>query len=131
MREEGDEFREKHLHSKDEKDKTPYTPDWRKQVPGDGDALGGPYIGVHMRRGDFAHYAHKETVPSIEEIGTEVQKLLDKWKIKKVYLSTDGTDEGTVSFRLNVLLFSIRSCLYYFKTFAIDHFNDISRKLKN
>ena len=44
-------------------------------------------------QGDFT-YAHQETVPSIEEIGTEVAKQLKKYKLKKVYVATDGTDEG-------------------------------------
>ena len=69
LRAEGDIFRAKFLNSTDVKDGTPYDEDWRKQIPSR--ATGGPYIGVHMRRGDFT-YAHKETVPSIEEIGHEV-----------------------------------------------------------
>jgi len=92
LREVADKFREKKLKSTDDKDKTPYADDWRKQMPEDGSALGGPYLSLHMRRGDFT-YAHQETVPSIEEIGTEVAKQLKKYKLKKVYLATDGTDE--------------------------------------
>ena len=93
MREVGDDFREKKLDSTDEKDKTPYDPDWRNQTPKEGSAIGGPYIALHMRRGDFA-YAHKATVPSIEELGKELAKKLKEYKLKKVYLATDGTDEG-------------------------------------
>ena len=52
-------------------DGTHYEDDWREQIPIDGHSKGGPYIGVHMRRGDFAN-AHKETVPTIAEIGEEV-----------------------------------------------------------
>ena len=84
-------FREKFLNSTDVADKTPYNEDWRKQLPKDSSALGGPYLGIHMRRGDFT-YAHEETIPSIEEIGQHVAKLLSKYKLDTVYLSTDGTD---------------------------------------
>ena len=94
LREVADKFRSDFLDSDDKKDKTPYNEDdWRKQVPKPDSALGGPYIGVHMRRGDFA-YSHKETVPSIKEIGEEVKKQLKKYKLKKVYVSTDGSQEG-------------------------------------
>ena len=105
MREVADKFREKKLKSTDDKDKTPYAEDWREQVPEEGSALGGPYLSLHMRRGDFT-YAHQETVPSIEEIGTEVAKQLKKYKLKKVYLATDGTDEGR---RLNTRMI-VRQC---------------------
>ena len=94
LREVADKFRSDFLDSDDKKDKTPYNEDdWRKQVPKGGSALGGPYLGLHMRRADFA-YAHHKTVPSIKEIGEEVKKQLKKYKLKKVYVSTDGSQEG-------------------------------------
>lgn len=93
LRKEGDRYRAKYLSSNDKSDRTVYETDWRKQIPdSDGKALGGPYLGLHMRRGDFT-YAHKETVPSIEEIADECNKILLKYKLKIIYLSTDGTDE--------------------------------------
>ena len=95
LRDRADQFREKKLNSNDIQDKTIYAEDWREQVPEDDSALGGPYLAMHMRRGDFS-YAHKETVPSIEEVGKEMAKRLKEYKLKKVYLSTDGTDEGKV-----------------------------------
>lgn len=92
LRIEGDQFREKYLNSKDENDKTTYNADWRKQFPKENSALGGPYLGLHMRRADFA-YAHKETVPSIAEIGEEVNKMLKKYKLKLIYLATDSDEK--------------------------------------
>jgi len=92
LRKEGDLFRATYLNSTNEKDKTLYNNDWRRQTPKDSSALGGPYIGLHMRRGDFT-YAHQETIPSIEEIGTEVGKMLKKYDLNMVYVSTDGTDK--------------------------------------
>ena len=102
LRDRADQFREKKLNSNDIQDKTIYAEDWREQVPEDDSALGGPYLAMHMRRGDFS-YAHKETVPSIEEVGKEMAKRLKEYKLKKVYLSTDGTDEGKVLY----ILFSL------------------------
>lgn len=93
MREAGDEFRNKYLDSSDQKDKTPYTENWIEQVPKANSAIGGPFLGVHMRRADFT-YAHKESVPSIEEMGEEIAKILKQYKLRKIYLATDGTDEG-------------------------------------
>lgn len=96
LRDRADQFREKKLNSNNVQDKTVYAEDWREQVPEEGSALGGPYLAMHMRRGDFA-YAHKETVPSIAEVGKEIAKRLKEYKLKKVYLSTDGTDEGIMN----------------------------------
>jgi len=90
LRDAANKFRMKSLQSNDEDDGTHYEEDWREQVPLDGHSKGGPYIGVHMRRGDFTH-AHKETVPTIAEIAEEVVKALKKYKLRKLYVSTDGT----------------------------------------
>ena len=103
LRDLANQFREKNLDSNDAKDKTVYADDWREQVPEEGSAVGGPYLAMHMRRGDFT-YAHKETVPSIEEVGKEIAKRLKEYKLKKVYLSTDGTDEGKEYIFFDVLL---------------------------
>jgi len=93
LRQEGDEYRFKYLNSTDINDKTPYHgEDWRKQIPEPDSAVGGPYIGVHMRRGDFAN-GRKSTIPSVQEIGEEVEKKLAEYQLDKVYVSTDGTHE--------------------------------------
>jgi len=91
LRDAGNKFRMKYLQSNDEDDGTHYEDDWREQIPVDGHSNGGPFIGVHLRRGDFAR-ARSETVPTIEEVGLEIAKVLKKYKLRKVYLSTDGTD---------------------------------------
>ena len=94
LRHEADKFRRTTLKSTDESDHTPYNDkDWRKQVPVDGSARGGNFLGLHMRRGDFARN-HRETVPSFKELGLEVKKRLEEYKLDVVYLSTDATDEG-------------------------------------
>lgn len=95
LREEGNKFRKEFLQSDDKKDKTPYNEDWTNQVPKQSSAIGGPYLGVHMRRGDFT-FAHKETVPSIDELGQEISRKLKEYKLKVVYLATDGSDQGVL-----------------------------------
>ncbi|XP_002160070.1 GDP-fucose protein O-fucosyltransferase 2 isoform X1 [Hydra vulgaris] len=97
----GDEYRQKFLNSNDKADKTVYAEDWRDQHPQEGSALGGPYIAVHMRRGDFS-YARKETVPTIEQYAQNAENMLKKYKLKNIYLSTDATDEEIEEFKSNV-----------------------------
>lgn len=46
-----------------------------------------------MRRGDFAN-SRSDTIPSFGEIGLEVEKKLQEYKLKKVYVATDGTQQG-------------------------------------
>lgn len=92
LREGADAFRRKYLNSNDEDDHTHYEEDWRIQIPLEGHARGGPYLGVHMRRGDFV-FVHKEITPSIAKIGKEIAKILMKYKISTVYVATDGSDK--------------------------------------
>ena len=49
----GNAFRFSYLNSNDEDDNTHYEEDWREQIPLDGHAHGGPFLGLHVRRGDF------------------------------------------------------------------------------
>ena len=94
LRKEADLFRAEFLNSTDDSDVTPYNDkNWRKQVPKDGSAQGGDYLSVHMRRGDFVA-SGREGVPSIKTVGKQIKKLLKKLKLERVFLATDGTNEG-------------------------------------
>ena len=94
LRLEADRFRAEVLNSTDESDRTPYNDEnWWKQIPVDGSALGGSYLAVHLRRGDFL-YGHSEEVPSIKAARKQIKMLIKKHDIKAVFLATDGTDEG-------------------------------------
>ncbi len=94
LREEANKFREEFLNSTDQTDATPYNhQDWRKQVPKDGTARGGDYLSVHMRRGDFV-FSGREGVPSIKATRKQIRKLLKKLKLDKVFLATDGNQNG-------------------------------------
>ncbi|XP_064644604.1 GDP-fucose protein O-fucosyltransferase 2-like isoform X2 [Lineus longissimus] len=92
LREVGDKFRSDYLDSTDEKDNTVLDPDWRNMRRKHGDAKGGPYIGVHLRRADFLRVRENE-VPSIQGAAKTLKKLLKEYKLKKVFIATDGTRE--------------------------------------
>ena len=86
-----------YLNSTDESDLTPYIDeDWRLQVPKDGSAVGGDYLAVHLRRGDFL-FSGRKGVPTITAVRKQISKLLKKLKLKEVFLATDGSDKGKCS----------------------------------
>ena len=55
------------------------------------EAVGGPYIGVHLRRKDFL-YARKEELPSLEGAVKEIKSKMAEYKVDKVFIGTDGVD---------------------------------------
>lgn len=87
-----DMFRLDHLYSNDRRDRTELTADWRDMERHHGDALGGPYLGIHLRQGDLAtgRPAH---VPSLEcalkQMRALAINLLDLRPFERVYLATD------------------------------------------
>ncbi|CAK8690674.1 GDP-fucose protein O-fucosyltransferase 2-like [Clavelina lepadiformis] len=91
LRKEADKFRMENLDSNDEKDKTVMPRDWRDHKCTE-DALGGPYIALHYRRKDFLH-VRKEGVPSILRVAEQLNQLMKKYKVKKVFVASDGTKE--------------------------------------
>ena len=54
---------------------------------------GGPYLSVHLRRGDYV-YARAGDIPSITGAANQINKLLKRHKLKKVFVATDATKEG-------------------------------------
>ncbi|XP_064608474.1 GDP-fucose protein O-fucosyltransferase 2-like isoform X2 [Liolophura sinensis] len=85
----GDEFREKYLDSIDEKDKTVMEDDWTSVRKQHGDAVGGPYIGVHLRRKDYLR-AHPDHVPSLKNAAKQIKNKLKEFKLNTVYIGTDA-----------------------------------------
>ncbi|XP_073502661.1 GDP-fucose protein O-fucosyltransferase 2 isoform X2 [Phyllobates terribilis] len=84
----GDEFRANFLESNDEDDKTVFSEDWTK-VKKPSASIGGPYLGVHLRRKDFI-WGHRDDVPSLQWATEEIHSLLKKLKLKKVFIATDA-----------------------------------------
>lgn len=58
-----------------------------------GTALGGPYLGVHLRRKDFI-WGHREDVPSLQGAVKKIRSLLEAYKLEKVFIATDAVEEG-------------------------------------
>ncbi|XP_019630147.1 PREDICTED: GDP-fucose protein O-fucosyltransferase 2-like [Branchiostoma belcheri] len=88
----GNEFRRKYLNSTDKDDKTIMWEDWRTFKPAVGSAKGGPYLAVHLRRGDFAR-SHTKNVPSLQGAAKQINLIMQEQKLEKVYLATDANDQ--------------------------------------
>ncbi|KAM9630034.1 LOW QUALITY PROTEIN: GDP-fucose protein O-fucosyltransferase 2-like [Morphnus guianensis] len=88
----GDNFRNKYLQSTDEADRTHYNEDWTQMKVKMGTALGGPYLGVHLRRKDFI-WGHREDVPSLQGAVKKIRSLLEMHKLEKVFVATDAVEE--------------------------------------
>ncbi|XP_062580232.1 GDP-fucose protein O-fucosyltransferase 2-like [Saccostrea cucullata] len=97
LRDIGDEFRRENLDSTDEDDKT-VLEDWTKMKRKHGDALGGPYVGVHLRRMDYL-YAREGNLPSLKGAAKQVKKILKEYKLKKVFVATDAPSEEFEEFQ--------------------------------
>jgi len=89
------EYRLKNLDSEDEKDKTSgiWDKKWSdvERRSENAEALGGPYIGVHLRRKDFL-YARKEELPSLEGAAKEIKNKMEEYGVDKVFIGTDGVE---------------------------------------
>ncbi|KFQ17253.1 GDP-fucose protein O-fucosyltransferase 2, partial [Merops nubicus] len=88
----GDEFRNRSLQSGDEADRTHYKEDWTQMKVKMGTALGGPYLGVHLRRKDFI-WGHRGDVPSLQGAVRKIRSLLETHKLEKVFVATDAVEE--------------------------------------
>ena len=109
------EIRSNLLNSNDFSDKTEVEDDWRitkvtlkmlylyennlisnilKRLHGT--AIGGPYLAVHLRRGDFL-YSRKSIVVSLKRVAQQVGNILLKLNLSTIYLATDSTFEGLIS----------------------------------
>ncbi|OWK50581.1 GDP-fucose protein O-fucosyltransferase 2 [Lonchura striata] len=88
----GDKFRKEYLQSTDEADKTQYKEDWTQMKIKTGTALGGPYLGVHLRRRDFV-WGHREDVPSLQGAVKKIYSLLEMLNLEKVFVATDAVEE--------------------------------------
>ena len=76
-----------------------------------GTAIGGPYLAVHLRRGDFL-YSRKSIVVTLKRVAQQVNNILMKLNLSTVYLATDSSFEGLVL--LFILLDDCELCSYMF-----------------
>ncbi|KAE9556562.1 hypothetical protein FO519_000256 [Halicephalobus sp. NKZ332] len=77
-----DDFIRKNLDANNASFNLYYPEDWRDEKEGLRVAIGGRYISVHLRRGDFLR-SHSENVPSIPDAVEELLKVSKRLSIKK------------------------------------------------
>ncbi|PVD37980.1 hypothetical protein C0Q70_00582 [Pomacea canaliculata] len=92
LRDLADEFRKTYLDSFDEADNTVLDDDWTKMKRKHGEAKGGPYLAVHLRRADFVQVRGQD-VPSLKHAAKQLKSLLKKHKLTKVFVATDAPEQ--------------------------------------
>ncbi|KRY01613.1 GDP-fucose protein O-fucosyltransferase 2, partial [Trichinella pseudospiralis] len=91
IRKAADDFRREELNSDDVTDKTEILEDWTLMKVKPGQAIGGPYLAVHLRRRDFVTSRSKQ-IPTVKGAAEQISKLLKTLKLEIVYLSTDAPE---------------------------------------
>ena len=88
-----EELRAVLLNSDNQSDRTTIHPDWRQARKLHGTAIGGLYLAVHMRRGDFL-YSRESNVVSLHKVASQIKTELIRLNLTVVYLATDGSLQG-------------------------------------
>lgn len=55
---------------------------------------GGPYICVHLRRGDFAANRPSKSIVTLKNAASQITQTCMKLNLNRVYLATDGSQDG-------------------------------------
>ncbi len=53
-----------------------------------------PYLGVHLRRGDFL-YAHKDVLPQAQHSLAQMREFMTNYSLKAVFLATDAREDDS------------------------------------
>ncbi|OAD55705.1 GDP-fucose protein O-fucosyltransferase 2 [Eufriesea mexicana] len=85
------EYRKKFLNSTNLRDKTERPDDWTKEQ-NRRNAIGGPYLSVHLRRRDFL-VGRPSTIPTIKSAAFQLKNKLYELKLKFLFVATDATWE--------------------------------------
>uniref|UniRef100_A0A1I8MSN4 GDP-fucose protein O-fucosyltransferase 2 n=1 Tax=Musca domestica TaxID=7370 RepID=A0A1I8MSN4_MUSDO len=86
-----DSFRLRNFASRNEEELVQRPPMWEyESSKHKGKALGGPYLCVHLRRGDFI-YGRETTTPSLKSSALQVKYHLLNHNLSTVFLATDAT----------------------------------------
>ena len=93
LTEKAEEIRALFLNSYDANDKTEINSDWRKTKKYHSTAIGGPYLAVHLRRGDFL-YSRKSNIVSLNRVADQIRTSLERLNLTHVFLATDASLEG-------------------------------------
>uniref|UniRef100_A0A1A9WFX2 GDP-fucose protein O-fucosyltransferase 2 n=1 Tax=Glossina brevipalpis TaxID=37001 RepID=A0A1A9WFX2_9MUSC len=85
------QFRLQHFNSTDITDKVQRPPMWEYEHPShSGQAVGGPYLAVHLRRADFL-YGRETTTPTLKSAALQIKYYLQQLNLNTVFLATDAT----------------------------------------
>ena len=90
----GNRFRSEYLNSTDIHDRTYLVDDWTKAEHLSDQALGGPYLSIHLRRQDYVK-ARPKHVPSLEHAARQVCHHLLRLNLSIVFIATDA-DENEI-----------------------------------
>ncbi|CAM4888912.1 unnamed protein product [Rotaria socialis] len=90
----GNRFRADYLNSTDLIDRTVLIDDWTKMKRHHSQAMGGPYIGIHLRRRDYIK-ARPGYVPSLEHAARQVCHHLNRLNLSLTFIATDA-DENEI-----------------------------------
>ncbi|XP_034950312.1 GDP-fucose protein O-fucosyltransferase 2 [Chelonus insularis] len=82
------DYRNKFLNSSDAYDNTIRPLDWRNEKRSR-DAIGGPYLAVHLRRQDFLT-GRANSVPTLKNAASQLTKKMKKLKLTKLFVATDA-----------------------------------------
>lgn len=91
LREIANEYRKKYLNSSDENDNTFLALDWRYDKP-KRNALGGPYLSIHLRRRDFLR-GRADEVPDLNSVAEQISDKLGELQLQKVFIATDTSQK--------------------------------------
>ncbi|XP_064470972.1 GDP-fucose protein O-fucosyltransferase 2-like [Ornithodoros turicata] len=92
LRDLADKFRREVLDSDDVKDNTSLDFDWSTMKNAARSARGGPYLAVHLRRQDYIR-SRPSDVPDIHHAAKQLLGLLQRTKLEKLFVATDGTEQ--------------------------------------
>ncbi|CAG9766227.1 unnamed protein product [Ceutorhynchus assimilis] len=82
------EFRQLYLNSSDKDDNTYLAKDWKDDKP-KRNAIGGPYLAVHLRRRDFLR-GRPDDVPDLKRVAEQITEKLEELELSKVFVATDA-----------------------------------------
>ncbi|XP_051175782.1 GDP-fucose protein O-fucosyltransferase 2 [Leptopilina boulardi] len=84
-------FRKRELNSDDISDGIERPENWQDEKKGAKNAVGGPYLAVHLRRQDFLK-GRVETIPTIKSVALQLMEKLKELNLKTLFVATDTDD---------------------------------------
>lgn len=62
-------------------------------------AIGGPYLAVHLRRRDFLN-GRARSVPTIKSAAEQLSQIMKDRELENLFVATDAPDNGNLAFHL-------------------------------